>query len=181
MRKHLRKSQFTNERGMAIDNERGMATIETIPLIMVFVFMLCYEFGIFGVIHTGIMQSISARAYAFETFRNRSNLFYFRDGPGDLPLGSYYFRNAGTRTHGIASEKKSDEDSNDDGLAAERPLRVGIPFTPDLTSRKDLDRHNVKIFSQTLVGPQKRNTSVEVNPVWIQVVYGMCLNKKCGD
>jgi hypothetical protein len=165
----------------AVKNERGMATIETIPLIMVFVFMLCYEFGIFGIIHTGIMHSISARAYAFETFRNRSSLVYFRDGVNDQkPLGVNYFRNSGTRTHGIRSEKVTDNDAQVDGIASERPIRVGIPFAPDLASRKDLERHNTKLFDQTLVGPQKRNTSVEVNPVWIQVQYGICLNAHCG-
>lgn len=161
-----------------VKNERGMATIETIPLIMVFVFLICYEFGVFGIIHTGIMQSISARAYAFETFKNRSNLVYFRDTPGLEKLN--YFRSSGDRTHGIASEAKSDADDGTDGIAAERPLRVGIPFDPDQASRKDLDRHNVKVFDQNLVGPQKRNQKVEVNPVWIQVQYGMCLNTNCG-
>ena len=101
-------------------NEKGMATIETIPLIMIFVVLLCYEFGVFGVIHTGIMQSISARAYAFETFRNRSNLTYFRDTPTTLNN----FRQTGTRTHGIASEARTEADQGNDGIAAERPLRV---------------------------------------------------------
>ncbi len=179
MRKLLRQSHQKNALKNALKNERGMATIETIPLMMVFVFMLCYEFGIFGIIHTGIMHSISARAYAFETFRNRSSLVYFRDGVND-PLGVYYFRNAGTRTHGIASEKRSSDDPNLDGIASERPIRVGIPFEPDQASRKDLERHNTKLFNPALVGPQKRNTTVEVNPVWIQVQYGMCLDAKCG-
>ena len=155
-----------------------MATIETIPLIMVFVFLLCYEFGVFGIIHTGIMQSISARAYAFETFKNRSNLAYFRDDMGSVSVN--YYKSVGDRTHGIASEARGDNDTDTDGIAAERPLRVGLPFTPDEASRKDLARHNEKLFDQALVGPQKRNTAVEVNPVWIQVQYGMCLDAKCG-
>jgi len=173
--KHLRNGLKKN----ALRNEKGMATIETIPLIMVFVFLICYEFGVFGIIHTGIMQSISARAYAFETFKNRSNLVYFRDTPSQDPQLNF-FRGSGDRTHGIASEAKSDADDGTDGIAAERPLRVGIPFDPDQASRKDLDRHNIKVFDQALVGPQKRNQKVEVNPVWIQVQYGMCLNVNCG-
>ncbi len=155
-----------------------MATIETIPLIMVFVFLIAYEFGVFGIIHTGIMQSISARTYAFDTFKNRSSLVYFRDNPG-APEKSF-FRNAGTRTHGIASEARTDADGTADGIAAERPIRVGIPFAPDEQSRRDLERHNQKIFDPALVGPLKRNQKVEVNPVWIQVQYGMCLNVNCG-
>lgn len=159
-------------------NEKGMATIETIPLLMVFVFLIAYEFGVFGIIHTGIMQSISARTYAFETFKNRSSLVYFRDNPGKGDTSTY--RGPGTRTHGIASEARSNADNQQDGIAAERPIRVGIPFEPDQNSRKDLERHNEKVFDQTLVGPLKRNQKVEVNPVWIQVQYGMCLNVNCG-
>lgn len=167
-----------------VKNDRGMATIETIPLIMVFVFLICYEFGMFGIIHTGIMQSMSARAYAFETFRNRTNLVYFRDGPNDELQGLNIFRNVGNRTHGIASEAKTASDPNSDGIAAERPLRIGIPFPDDelrrLEHSRHDDSHNVKIFNPALVGAQKRNTIVEVNPVWIQVQYGICLNANCG-
>ena len=154
-----------------------MATIETIPLIMVFVFMLCYEFGVFGIIHTGIMQSISSRAYAFETFRNRTNLVYFRD---ELPSDLRQFKAMGNRVHGIASELRDDQVDPQDGIASERPLRMGIPMDPDVQSRQDLQRHNEKIFDQALVGPQKRNTSVDVSPVWIQVHYGICLDARCG-
>ncbi len=157
-------------------NEKGMATIETIPLIMIFVVLLCYEFGVFGVIHTGIMQSMSARAYAFETFRNRSNLTYFRDTP--TPLNN--FHKTGVRTHGIASEAKSEADGSADGIAAERPLRVGMPLDPDLQSRNDRTRHNETIFDQNVIRGQKQNERVDISPVWIQVQYGMCLNARCG-
>ncbi len=58
-----------------------MATIEMLPMMFIFIFLFSYTLGAFGIIHTGIKNSISARAYAFETFRNRSNLVYFRDIP----------------------------------------------------------------------------------------------------
>ena len=157
-------------------DEKGMATIETIPLIMIFVVLLCYEFGVFGIIHTGIMQSMSARAYAFETFRNRSNLVYFRDTPAP---DQFQFRNTGTRTHGIASEARQAQDT-DDGIAAERPLRVGLPLDPDIASRNDRARHNEGIFDENKIRGQKRNERVDISPVWIQVQYGMCLNARCG-
>lgn len=160
-----------------LKNEKGMATIEVIPLLLVFVYMLCFEFGMFGIIHTGIMQSMAARTYAFETFRNRTNLTYFRDNNANFFV---HFRNTGTRTHGIASELATDEDKQTEGIASERPLRVGIPLQPDESSRKNLALHNEKVFDQALVGPQKRNQVVGVSPVWIQIEYGMCLNTRCG-
>lgn len=153
-----------------------MATIETIPLIIVFVVLLCYEFGVFGVIHTGIMQSMSARAYAFETFRNRANVTYFRDTSG---RGFREFKNVGNRTHGIASEARTDADTTD-GIAAERPLRVGIPMAADEASRRDLERHNTKSFNEPGLQSGKRNERIEISPVWIKVQYGMCLNARCG-
>lgn len=160
-----------------LNNEKGMATIETIPLILVFVFMLCYELGMFGIIHTGIMHSISARAYAFETFKNRSNLYYFRDSPGGSEI--YYFKNVGNRTHGVASELKTDADNGLDGVAAERPLRVGIPMEVDTASRNNIELHNKQIFEK--ISPGKRNQDFKVNPVFIQVQYGICMNVTCGD
>lgn len=154
-----------------------MATIETIPLIMVFVFLLCYEFGVFGIIHTGIMQSISARAYAFETFKGRSSLLYLRDDPG---AGQNFFGKMGDRVHGISSEARTDSDPNKDGLASTRPLRVGIPMQPDGASNKDEDRHDNKLFDPANIALDKRNTKIEVSPVWIQIQYGICLNTTCG-
>ncbi|RYZ76470.1 MAG: hypothetical protein EOP05_04930 [Proteobacteria bacterium] len=162
-----------------IRNERGMATLEAIPLIFVFMLLLTYELGMFGVIHTGIMNSISSRAYAFETFRNRSNLVYFRDTgvPGNV-LSE--FRTTGNRTHSVASERRSDSDTNRMGVATERPIRVGGPAVESITStRNDGVTHNTKVFDQALVGQQKRNQLVEVSPVWIQVQYGICINAKC--
>lgn len=161
-----------------LKNEKGMATLEAIPLIFVFMLLLTYELGMFGVIHTGIMNSISSRAYAFETFRNRSNLVYFRDiGVAGNVLSE--FRSSGNRTHAVASELRTDRDSFM-GIATERPIRVGGPAVEsNTTTRRDGITHNTKVFDQALVGPQKRNQLVEVSPVWIQVQYGICLNAKC--
>lgn len=158
-----------------LKNERGMATIETIPLVFVFLFLLCYELGMFGVIHTGIMNSISSRTYAFETFRNRTNLTFLRDsGPS---MNTY--REMGNRTHAVRSERTRSDESM--GVATERPIRVGIPMEPNTATRNDVQTHNDKVHSQQLVGYQKRNTTVEVNPVWTQVQYGICLNATCGE
>lgn len=156
-----------------LDNERGMATIETIPLILVFVFMMAYEIGMFGVIHTGIMNSISARTYAFETFRNRSNLVYFRD----IQPPANHYREVGNRTHAVRSEADLQTDTM--GIATERPIRVGIPMEIDSASRNNQAVHNEKVFDQKLVGNQQRNTTVSVNPVWLQVQYGICMNSRC--
>src|SRR5580698_1982900 len=80
-------------------NQNGMAMIEAVPLIVIFVMLLSFSMGFFGVVHTAVLNSISARAYAFETFRDRTNLNYYRedgsalDGSvGPLYLGLKQFR-----------------------------------------------------------------------------------------
>lgn len=160
-----------------LNNEDGMATLEAIPLILIFMLLLTYELGMFGVIHTGILNSISSRAYAFETFRNRTNLVYFRDfGISGNRLAEY--RTMGNRTHAVASEFRPS--TSEMGIATERPIRMGGPAVePNIATRNDSTTHNEKIFNQTLVGPQKRNQLVEVSPVWLQIQYGICINANC--
>ena len=157
-------------------NERGAATVETVPLMFVFVVLISYTLGMFGIIHTGIMQSISARAYAFETFKNRSNLVYFRDTPSEF---SKHFKNVGVRLHGIASETRN----SDQWEASARPLRVGLPFNREIAhSQGDSgDIHNGKVHDRELIGYGTRNEQVEVSPVWIMIQYGICIDNKCGD
>src|ERR1700752_1592500 len=85
-----------------INNDSGMATLEAIPLIIVFLVLLAFSFGSFGIIHTGILNSIASRTYAFETFRHRANLIYFRErtAMGEL----LHFIKHETRVHAVVSE-----------------------------------------------------------------------------
>lgn len=160
---------------VVIRNEKGMATIEIIPLLILFVLLISYTMGAFGIVHTGIKNSIASRNYAFETFRNRSNLTYFRDEKG---RAEKHFAINGNRTHGIMSEEINGEDKY---VATERPLRVGLPMEP-LNARggNSVDIHNNLIFSGAIV-TGKRNTRLEVNPVWLLTQYGICINVACGD
>jgi hypothetical protein len=157
-----------------LKSEKGMATLETIPLLFIFIYLLCYTLGGFGIVHTGIKNSIAARAYAFETFRNRSNLVYFRDTP---PAQLLELRTVGCRVHGIMSEGPRADDSS--FRASERPLRVGIAMEPD-GSRNDPNIHNVKVFDPGSIADKKRNTTVGTSPVWVMVQYGICLDVNCG-
>jgi len=150
-----------------------MATIEVLPLLLVFLMLFSYTLGAFGIIHTGIMHSISARAYAFETFRNRTSLVYFRDLPG---AERRQYRDHGNRFHGIMTENNKGNQFR----ATERAIRMGIGVEPD-ASRNDTTIHNDKIFSSPTLADGKRNETVEVSPAWVVVVYGICMNVACGD
>jgi hypothetical protein len=162
-----------------IMNERGMATIETIPLLVLFVFLMAYTLGGFGVVHTAIKNNIAARTYAFETFRNRTDLTYFRD-TGDK---NQHYANNGARAHAIVSEAALG--SEDRYIASERPLRVGVPSsTSDIKNARDAwdEVHNKNIYEQGAIATGKRisGDKLSVNPVWVTIQYGMCLNVRCG-
>lgn len=161
-----------------LSNERGLATIETIPLLVVFIILLAYSFGSFGVIHTGILNSIAARTYAFETFRGRTNVTYFRDMVGGSPAEVLHFGRHGNRIHGIKHEVRPGDSSSDAGFyATERPLRIGIGGIPGDPSRNTAAIHNERVFTDV---KEQIQTQVGVSPVWVMTQYGLCLNAACG-
>lgn len=149
-------------------DEKGMATIEALPLLVIFLVLISYGMGLFGVIHTGILYSISARTYAFETFRNRTDLTYFRENPGSGSKPAHY-KNMKMRFHVIQSDRASQEEIQ----ATTRPISIGRATASTGTSVAD---HNTKIFAM-----QVRNQNVGVSPAWVMVGYGLCLNVNCGD
>ena len=156
-------------------NERGMATLETLPLLFIFIMLVTYMLGFFGAIHSAILGSISARSYAFETFRNRTNLMYFRDDAG---AGSKQYKDMQVRIHASTAEKR--EESDQLMRSTERPIRVGMTVEPG-PSRNDASVHNTKIFDSAKISQGKRNTTVEVSPIWVMVQYGICVSSACGD
>lgn len=148
--------------------QQGLATIEAACLMMIFVIFIGYALGFFGVIHTGILHSISARTYAFETFRHRANLVYFRSNNTDTPN---HFQKHGVRTHAI-------NDINAPAgvfFATEQNITYGMTLE---TVGRDPEHHNRMIYQ---IDSRQRNQAVSVNPVWIMISYGICIDAACGS
>ena len=157
-----------------IASEKGTATVETVPLLFIFVALLSYTLGAFGIIHTGILNSIAARTYAFETFRNRANVTYFRDSPGTTDL--IHYKNIGSRIHGIATEKPySTSGGKAEFFATERPIRIGVGGLNPVG--RDKTTHMEKVPGIAL---NTRN-QIAVDPIWVITQYGICINSQCGD
>lgn len=167
---------------------KGMASLEAVTLSFVLVVVLTYIWGVFGVIHTGIVNSIAARAYAFETFRNRANLIYLRDGlsPFDQANGAQLpaalaisYKKFGFRIHGIHSEFSDPNDLNWE--AATRKLAFNESEAPIGDSSdihgKNLNAEMGDVKSETALVTKQNN---RVNPVWIKTMYGICLYSSCG-
>lgn len=150
-------------------SEKGMAIMEIIPILIIFVLLFNFSLGFFGAIHTGILNSMSARNYAFETFRNRSNLVYFRTGIADAEKTKY--QSQGMRLHATVSDKAR---SDDLFVATGRP----IDFLAQQETKGSKDIHITQVYS---VKDGKRFTDNSgVNPLWVRPQYGICLTAKCG-
>lgn len=151
-----------------LSNQKGMAMIETIPLLVVFIVLLSFGVGFYGAIHTATLHSIAARTYAFETFRQRSNLNYFREDDSGLSDPRHY-KTKGFRFHGVSHET----DQRSLFISTARPIALGRSVA---TMENTGTTHNTKVFDL-----QRRNTSVGVNPIWIMVGYGICIDSRCGN
>ncbi len=170
-------------------DEQGFSSIEALILMVCFTLMVSFTLGVFGIIHSGILQSIGSRNYAFETFRHRANLTYIRDAD---PLGSKSGIPAtldsyvgvivpsapktfgeNFRLHFVESEV-----ANLDGSpqATERPLAKGRDVA---ATNENVSFHEKVDNEANLAAGMRYNNQDGVNPAWIKVVYGICMNAEC--
>lgn len=154
-----------------LNNEDGSATMEAVPLIIVFVIFFAYGLGLFGVIHSGILMSISSRNYAFETFRNRTNTNIFRTSKNASSSNLLKFSEIGFRYH------LSYDHPFDGGRirAVDKPIVRGLAREP---KGDDVNTHMTNVFDDVIAG--ERNKTVGVNPVWLMIGYGLCIDAQCG-
>ena len=153
-----------------LGSQKGIALLETVPLVVIFAMLLSFGLGLFGIIHTAVLHSIAARAYNFEAFRQRTNLYYFReDGSGLSASGSLNFAKKGWRFQAVNHES----DPQQKFVATLRPIAMG---GRQPTGDDSVSTNNFSIYEM-----QSRNDRISVNPAWIMVGYGICLNMKCGN
>jgi hypothetical protein len=153
-----------------IKNEKGFATVESVPLLIVFLVLSGFMFGFFGIIHSAILQSIHSRTYAYEVIRHRTNIVYHRDSQSDTS----HYANHGNRLFSVIAENSP---SGSRFPAAERPITMGLDFGSDDGTRTERN-HREEVLNRI---PANARHEIEVNPAWIMVSYGICLNSSCGD
>ena len=160
-----------NTRKSSIRNEKGMAALEMIPIIVVVVLFLNFSLGFFGAVHTGILNSIAARNYTFETFRHRSNLTYFRNIIGSETDVEYSL--LGMRVHGTVEGTSGSRE----WIASSRSIDF-FEFNPRAAEAGGgVAEHNNTSWD---VETGKRFEKTGVNPIWVKTQYGICLNATCG-
>jgi len=158
-----------------LKNSRGNAIIEIVPILAIFILIINFSLGFFGLIHSGIMNSIGARNYAFETFRNRSDLNYLRDAAGSD--ASFTYRKSQQRFHVIKNETAPI--GGERFYATRRPIKFSdireVANEKGDPSERQRDKGIIEGRRATDVGIEEG-----VNPVWVRSAYGMCLNATCG-
>ncbi len=181
----LKKNQFY--KCSRYSSQKGMASIEVIPFLVITFIMLGYGLGFFGVVHTAIVGSMSARAYAFETLRNRAHPWTLRDVSGAAGFQYYQLKN---RLHGVSlNPAVSGGNSGGQGWSAFRREITfqGFPFAASQINAQEKDIHDkisgTDLLSQTKTADERREAArgYQANPVWIKIKYGLCLTPSCGD
>lgn len=156
-----------------LKNAKGMAVLEMIPVIIVVMVLLRYTYGFFGVIHAATVQSIATRNYAFETFRHRSHLSYLRESP--IADDAKYKK--GIRLHGVRDENSVVTPSPPWDVA-----RRDISFPPRNIEKLGSDSFASRLTEQKNINAGKRYSEGDgVNPVWLAIRYGMCVDFQCRD
>jgi hypothetical protein len=155
--------------------QKGMAIIELLPILVIFTLIINFAFGFFGVIHTGILNSIACRNYAFDTFNNRSSLFYFRDN--DLPINPFYYK-MGSRFHSIVSEKSPTGSIIFFATGREVSITGISDFQGESEAFHNNENSELMKLSQKKAGD--RYDGEGSNPVWIKSMCGICITAKCG-
>ena len=174
------KNSFFNQ---ILKDEQGLATIETVPLLSIFIILITYALGFWGSIHSGVLSAMAARNYAFETFRNRSHLTQFRDNI-ELSDGNPNFLEEKweMRVHRVVEDGISSGDSP----AIQMPISFN-DYNLDKSDRKDNDQsfHNDLTTNgagrlPSSLGYNENQSERGSNTIWLQVGYGYCLTLECG-
>lgn len=152
-----------------LKDQKGMAVMELIPIMIIILLLFNFSLGFFGAIHTGILNSIAARNYAFETFRHRANLTYLRENVTGGDVVTY--EKQGLRIHATVSDNKNGD--REHFIATGRP----IDFLAQLESSGSKDLHNNQIYN--VIDGQRFTGGGGVTPIWVRPQYGICLSSKC--
>jgi hypothetical protein len=180
-------------------SEKGMAFVESIPVLIMLTLIFNFSLGFFGAVHSGILNSIASYNYALETFRFKSNLVYFRPGGGNTNYAAAMNRVHGTTQDG--SEVQSGKEDKNKWPATQR----GITFN----YKRDDPKRNLSMVqdgagkmavsdnvsdhewtsrtASTNVWRADANYNPEAGDaiqtprIWIKTVYGICLTAECGE
>lgn len=151
------------------DQQKGMAILEVVPIIFIFVTLMGFTIGFYGISQRMILHSISARAYGFELIRQRANITYLRDVNGG-DGNSYHI----TQHRYFAVRDSKSTGNTFDAAKMNIDFRNRGPATSP-----NPDAHNTSAYQD--ISRQRRNDRHYFETVWIKVGHGICLTAGCGE
>ncbi len=175
-----------NCRRRQLGNDAGFATIEAALLLFSFFVITSFSVGVFGVVHSGIMNSISARTYAFETFRQRANVTYFRDEVRSIGERICHYNKSQFRLHGITVDRQNLSSGDLNWYATPRSisaLNIGEALDPGGEREGRITRqkaHSVTVDREIERSLSQARSTDRAAIVMIKVVYGICTLASCG-
>lgn len=180
-------------------SEKGMALIESIPVLFMLVMIFNFSLGFFGAIHSGILNSIGSYNYAIETFRYRSNLVYFRPGLENIP---HHYKIAKNRVHGVVQDGSAPTTKEEKNVWPVTIRPITFNFNKN-NSNKSLskaggddasslcDIENCRNYNRNPSGTNvwratsdyvpEDGSTIHTPRIWIKTVYGICLSADCGE
>lgn len=176
---------------------RGIAMVEILPLLVVFVTFFGLAMGLWGAVHSGTLQSIAARHYAFEVINNRTHIEYHRDwekdsdpGNGNMfgssPKPVEYHGEMGMRLFAVVTKQPRKDPK-------EFVENRGLNFFNDIDRKYDEPPGGILSSPQTDSANKYSSRAgfleeadlfidtPKINPIWLMNGYGICLNCCCGD
>ena len=130
--------------------------VEMLPLLFIFVILFGLAFGLWASIHSGILQSTSARHYAFEALNNRTHFIYHRDTITPSDHTDYYEKD-GKRFFAIVERQAS--------------------ASPDIIA----ETKELNLFGKDSLRINAPQSSTQRNPIKLKTGYGICIDFDCGN
>ena len=146
----MKKHKFLN-------NQRGIAMVEMLPLLFIFIILFGLTFGLWASIHSGTLQSIAARHYAFQVLNNRTHFIYHRDTMKINNNKTLYYEKNGKRFFAIVEAKTGK-----------------VELIPEI---KEINLFNQGVLSIT---GDNKSQKAQTNPIKLRTGYGICIDFDCG-
>ena len=169
-----------------IKSKKGIAIMEFLFCFFIFAFTLAALYGVWGVIHASILNSIGARTYAFSIIRNRSNVRIAKDF--DMDSASGYFDRE-TRFFGVTTSQPGTApqwiapaisidfmpSGRETTTSTSSPGFLGLTVDERQSESTGLDWSPGNRGLELPGGTGDRNTTL----VYLKQGYGICLSAGC--
>lgn len=171
-----------------IKSKKGIAIIEFLFCFFVFAFTLAVLYGVWGVIHASILNSIGARTYAFSIIRNRSDMRIAKDFGAGAVKGFFNIENRffavttdqpGSDPKWIAPAASIDfVPSNSETISLSSPPPPGF-LGLTMNDRKAESQSQWSQGALGVLQPNEKVRNKRTTLVYLKQGYGICLSAEC--